>query len=172
MAQAFNFLFKAYYYEFKREDPGTNHKATFKTKIEALMFGPLLQIIVCGFVPITVAVYLELGEPLFTTWGEWFGFILAVMFFILNYICLPVVLVYTVYVPKEKLLEPVFKRQFGWLWGNVKTENRWQRSFRILFVWRRFMILWVAFRWYETPTFQLMILTFVNYAMLFYAAYA
>jgi hypothetical protein len=54
-----------------------------------LQWQPLLQICVSGFVPISIALYLGFSMPLFTTAGEIFGFIFAIIYALLEYVFLP-----------------------------------------------------------------------------------
>ena len=72
---------------------------------------------------------------------------------------------------KGQLLDPEFKRKYGFLYGNVRTDTMWQRAWRVIFILRRFTILFVAFVFYENPIWQILTIVFMNYFLIYYSGY-
>ena len=83
----------------------------------------LLKILISGFIPISIAIYYQLKEPLDTTWGEKMGYFTGRMFFFFEYILFPIILIYILTVPKSVLLEPKFKAVLGHLYANIHIDN-------------------------------------------------
>jgi len=69
----------------------------------------LLKILINGFIPISIAIYFQLKEPLDTTWGETLGFFTGKMFFGFEYVFFPIILAWILTVAKEDLLNQKFK---------------------------------------------------------------
>jgi len=68
-------------------------------------------------------------------------------------------------------MDPDFKRKYGFLYGNVKTDTMWQRAWRLIFILRRFIIIFVSVVFKEIPVWQLFIIISMNYFLIFYSAF-
>jgi len=54
-------------------------------------------------------------------------------------------MIYFIFVDKNRLLEEPIKKKYNFLWASLKTENRWQRSYTWLFIFRRLVLVYVAY---------------------------
>jgi len=68
-------------------------------------------------------------------------------------------------------MDPDFKRKYGFLYGNVKSDTMWQRAWRLIFILRRFIIIFVSVVFKEIPVWQLFIIISMNYFLIFYSAF-
>ena len=100
------------------------------------------------------------------------GYAYGIIGFILEFVFLPLVFIYYMMVPQEKLLTDEFRNKFGWLYANIKTENRLQRAYRIVFVGRRWLLLYFGFGLTATPVLQIVMVTFLNIFCLIYVGMA
>jgi hypothetical protein len=83
--------------------------------------------------------------------GDRLGVAFGILAFILEFVFVPIVLLYFLWVKDEKLQEEKFQKKFGWLYANIKVENRWQRAYRAVFVGRRWLLLFFGFGMTGSP---------------------
>lgn len=88
------------------------------------------------------------------------GFIIFVFY--------PLAMIANIMVSKEKLLEPGYKQMWGGLYAPNRIETRWQRAFRLQFILKRFLILFIAFYIYHNPLYQILLIAIMNKMSLIY----
>ena len=103
-----------------------------------------------------------------TTFGEQAGYIVGLFCALVAFVFVPAVLLMVVLVPKEWLSDPTFKQMFGPAYGNIKLDNRWQRSLKLNFVLRRYMVLYIGFEMFRVPPIQLVIMNIMNVFQIIY----
>jgi len=128
----------------------------------------LLKILISGFIPISIAIYFQLKEPLDTTWGESFGFFTGRMFFVFEYVFFPFILIWILTVAKEDLLDPKFKSIWGALYANIHIDNIGQRMYVHVFIIRRLLLLIIGLKAYGKPPLQLVAINIMNIAVIIY----
>ena len=134
-----------------------------------LFFGDIIGLCTKGFIPMTVAFYFGIQFHLTTTVGEVIAYYNAWMVGFLIYIFYPCAMIYCIAVKKETLTIPEFKYRWGSLWSNVKTETRWQRAFRLIFILRRFSVLYISISLVGRPIFQIQLILLGNLFMSIYS---
>ena len=122
-----------------------------------MIWGPFLGIAFRAYIPMTISSYLNIMNQ-FNHESEYFGDILAdfystfIMF--LTNVFFPGAMLYTAWVPKEWLLDPDFKKKWGFLYESIKTENRMQRMHFFMFIFRRALLIWCGFFLFYYPSIQ------------------
>jgi len=129
-----------------------------------LFFSQILQIMVGGFIPLSISVFLNLSQPLETTFGERFGTLVTWISASLLCVLLPLALLMILVVPKSWLESPGFKQRWGTLYGNVRIESRLQRSYRHIFLLRRLAVLVIGFFMFKNPSLQMIAINLMNIA--------
>lgn len=94
--------------------------------------------------------------------------IAGVVSFVVAYLLLPFALVQAIVVSKETLLVPTFKQRWGASYAGIKTETRWQRAHKLIFVLRRFALLYIGLELHEIPPIQLILLNLMNIFSIIY----
>ena len=105
---------------------------------------------------------------MFTTFGELTGVVAGYVCFGLVCMLLPFALVLVIVVSKERLKDPQFKQRWGSAYAGIKTDTRWQRAHKLLFVLRRLALLYIGLEMYEVPPLQLLIMNIKNVFAIIY----
>lgn len=135
---------------------------------KALVFNQIISLCIAGFIPISLAVYFQLRAPLFTTPGEIYGVIAGVICFALVFLLLPYALIVALFVDRQTLDDPEFKQRWGVAYSGIKLETRWQRAYKLIFIARRFALLYIGLEMHEMPALQLFALNNMNVAAIIY----
>ena len=84
-----------------------------KSLTSRLFFSDMLRISQACFIPISIAVYLQLKHPLDTTFGEKLGFWLGVVAFTMTDVIYPLLMLLVMFSRRQTLEIPEFKMRFG-----------------------------------------------------------
>ena len=109
----------------------------FWIEILSLMIEAEFEMLISG--------YLQLKDPVYTTWGEKFSTFLAYFGLILALIGFPVAIIYVMC--QEKVI--LYKVQFEWKWGpiyeGIRTESKWTLAYYLVYIMRRILFVSITF---------------------------
>ena len=127
--------------------------------------------LLAGFIPISVAIHIQLKSPLRDGLRESTGMAFAGLGIILQYIMLPL-MVFVVWTIRQFMLDNnTFYSIFGFLYFHVRKGRR-HRAFRFIFVFRRFVLLCVMFSMDKSPPIaQILLLLTVNLGMVIFIGF-
>ena len=114
----------------------------------------LINIVTKGFMPITIAIFINYTCAIHTTNGERLANIFAAICIIPCFIVVPLMALMVIVVPKDRLLDPGFKNKYGSIYSNFKIETRLQRAHTFLFLLRRFLLIIIGLTLFRTPGIQ------------------
>jgi hypothetical protein len=97
--------------------------ARYKDLSFKLFFGGMIQIVQAGFIPITIAVFLQLSYPLDTTYGEIIGYRIGQAVAFLAFVLYPIFMIGVIFTSKETLMLPEIKQRFGPIYNGHKINT-------------------------------------------------
>ena len=73
-----------------------------------------------------------------------------------------------IFASKETLMIPEIKQRFGPIYNGHNIDTAFQRGFRLVFILRRWLVLYIAFFLHETPFYQVIGMNLLNMFTLIY----
>jgi hypothetical protein len=113
----------------------------------------MITIVQTGFIPITIACYLQLSHPLTSTIGEQIGNLIGTCTFIMTFVLYPLFMIGIAFCDKKTLEDPEMTLRFGTIYKGHKINTFGQRAFRLVFQGRRLAVLYFSFMWFDRPIF-------------------
>jgi hypothetical protein len=84
-----------------------------------MFYGQILTICKTAFIPISLASYLGLSKPLYTTYGEIISNMFTYLSVFLVFIFYPIAIVANLTVPKSVIDNPDYKKKWGGLTASI-----------------------------------------------------
>ena len=125
-----------------------------KNMTKQVFFSMLISIVLKGFMPISISIYLNYVCIVESTEGEIIANYFATICFFLCFALIPLLMLMVIVVPRDWLDDPVFKQRYGTMYSNIRIENRLQRSYSLVFVSRRFFLIYLGITLFKTPGIQ------------------
>ena len=142
--------------------------ARYKQMSYKLFFTGMLQIVQAGFIPITIACFLQLSYPLDTTSGEQIGYRFGIATAVITFVIYPIIMIGVIFSSKETLLHPEIKQRFGPIHSGHNINTPSQRAFRLVFIVRRWLVLYIAFYMGSEPYNQIIAMNLLNMGTMIY----
>ena len=140
----------------------------YKVLSYKLFFAGMIQIVQAGFIPITIACFLQISYPLETTSGEELGYKFGLATAFITFIIYPIIMIGVIFASKETLMLPEMKQRFGQIYNGHNINTPFQRAFRLVFIVRRWLVLYIAFFMSERPFFQIIAMNLLNMFTMIY----
>ena len=103
-----------------------------------------------------------------TTTGERLGYKFGLATAFITFIVYPMLMIGVMFASKETLMIPEIKQRFGPIYNGHNIDTPLQRGFRLVFILRRWLVLYIAFFLYETPYYQVIGMNLLNMFALIY----
>ncbi len=110
-----------------------------------IFFGEIIFLTNESFMEFLIAGYLNAKHPLFTTDGEIAADCTAVYLLLMSFVVGPIVWIYILCQRIEKINEPSFEEKWGALYHAVRTTNKVNVSYFLIYCFRRFIFCYTAF---------------------------
>ena len=120
-----------------------------------------------GYFEFTISCYLQIIKPLDSKSGEQISIVIGYLGIILV-LALPLSIMILLFQSIDSLKKESWMKRFGSLYEGLKTNNKLELSFYLLFLLRRIIFIITIFFLYEHNIIQLMICLFMNLIMLIY----
>ena len=120
-------------------------RAFFDHLIRRLVFNDIHRIFIESYIEFLIAIYLNFAHPLFTTGGEIFAYGFAVFSSIGVFFFIPFSFRLLLKSPKKNWNKKLYIKIMGGLYDEVKTNNVYQISYYLVFVFRRWVYVFTAF---------------------------
>lgn len=112
--------------------------------------------------------------PTYSMLGEMISFSISYTSFFVILVFLPLVSIYIILQPLERLSDEIFKKRWGQIYQNMYDKRRdlSPRFFYLIFVLRRVLFIFMSFMLQkEAVIYQILIVEFINIFMLIYTGY-
>ena len=120
---------------------------------ESLFYADILAISIEGYMEYFVSGYLNVKEPLNTTFGEKVSTGLGFFCLAVSLVALPLFLLTIVFLPISVIKSESFQSRFGGMTENLRKYKRSSYAFNFLFVARRYLFLVMIFEGEKYPAF-------------------
>lgn len=137
-----------------------------------IFFGMLIGIVLNGFMPISIALYINYMCPITTTGGEIFSNVFSFITFVLAFVVVPICVMKVFMAPTEQLEEPLFKQRYGALYSDIKCETRTQRLQKIMFIGRRAALILIGLWVVDFKGMQAQLIIMINLLVMMYIGQA
>ena len=129
-----------------------------------LVYSPFLALAYNGFIPISLSINLNNQHNLYTHNGEvlahWYSNLL--MFYI--YLWFPLVILYVIFRKDQR--DKLYQNKYGYLLKQIKSEKKFQRTYFMFFIIRRFVLIQSVILIRDYSCLQIQITMLVNLGML------
>jgi hypothetical protein len=132
-----------------------------------LFFSEILIMSIEGFIEIYISGYIQVTQPLYTTFGESHSVYLGYSLLIIGMFFMPSSLIWTFIQDRPTLETPEFKAMWGQCYAEVSLRNNWSRAFYLIHIGRRFLFITIGI-FITNPTYQLLSLFYLNLLMTLY----
>lgn len=89
--------------------------------------------------------YLQLKDPVYSTWGEYISTYLAGFGLFLALVGFPAAIIYVIYQDVEYLLKIHFEWKWGPIYEGLKIKNKWALAYYLVYIIRRILFVLIAF---------------------------
>ena len=114
----------------------------------------IIEILLKGYMPILISVYVNYKCAIWTTSGEIIANYYALISFFIIVVGLTGMILAVVFLPEEYLVKPSFKKRIGSLYKGIKIEYKSQKASLLVFIARRFLLIFLGLIMFETPGIQ------------------
>ena len=123
-----------------------------------LFFKPFLGLCFNGFIPLCIATTINFMYPAdhgqMLNYGEFFGLLYTRLIMLMLYVFFPLVMLMVIFVSDERLQDPDFQNKYGNVFMQIRTTTKAQRCYFLLFIIRRFLLIYAAFFLNDYPCQQ------------------
>jgi hypothetical protein len=117
-----------------------------------LFYHQILALSIDGYIEYCIAGIINLMFPVYSIPGEVFGRALAIICIAICFGMVPVLLIWNLKIPLERIHDQKFQEKYGFLTSNIRIHNRLQASYYHVFIARRIIFVMVVFL-IKSPTF-------------------
>jgi hypothetical protein len=107
----------------------------------SLFFTGILVMSIEGYMEFYITGYIQVTNPVFTTFGESHAVYLGWFLLVIAFVFLPGSLIWTLVQKKETLEKPEFESRWGPCYAEISLRNKWSRAYYIFYIGRRFLYI-------------------------------
>jgi len=120
-------------------------KKAYDYILKDLWFNQILTIMIDGYMEILVSGYLSFKEPIMTKSGEYISYGTGIYVTILALVILPIVLIWSLYQPKDVIESEEFLNRWGRVFEDVRSTSKYHLLYTGMFMMRRLIFVSIAF---------------------------
>lgn len=135
--------------------------------LKRLFWVEILYLMIEAEFEMLIAGYLQMKDPLTTTWGELFSSFLAFCGTVVSIVAFPGAIIYMLRQDVDVLSETRFEKTWGPIYEGLRMKSKWTLAYYLVYTVRRIIYIFIVF--YITQNgWQLVLLQYLNGFVIIY----